>query len=90
MALLISYDLNGHERPGAYDAVKRVIERSAADYRRPLYSQWLVETAEPVSVWADRLIRAMDRDDRLLITRVQQPVQGWLDQATWDWLNARI
>jgi hypothetical protein len=39
MVLLISYDLNGHERPSAYADIRRVIEREATDFRRALYSQ---------------------------------------------------
>jgi hypothetical protein len=44
VVLLVSYDLNGRERPSSYSAVRQVIEPNAIDYRRPLYSQWFVET----------------------------------------------
>lgn len=44
MVLLISYDLNGHECPSCYGAVRRLIESRATASRRPLYSQWWVET----------------------------------------------
>lgn len=90
MVLLISYDLNRHERPAAYQRVREVIERNAIGARKPLYSQWLVETNESVATWSDRLQRVLDGDDKLLIVSVTQPVNGWLPQETWDWLNSRI
>jgi hypothetical protein len=50
MVLLISFDLNNHERPSSYAAVRAVIERHAASARKPLYSPWLVETADGVQI----------------------------------------
>jgi len=50
MVLLISYDLDNHERPSSYAAVRAVIERYAASARKPLYS--------------GRLGRTRDRDRR--------------------------
>lgn len=90
MVLLISYDLNGHERPVAYEAVRQVIESAARDFRRPLRSQWLVDTADSPDAWADRLYPVIDADDRLLICEVTSPNQGWLPNEIWIWLNARV
>lgn len=42
MVLLISYDLNGKERPSSYADVKGFIEANAISWARPLYSQWFV------------------------------------------------
>jgi hypothetical protein len=90
MVLMISYDLNGHERPAAYTAVKNAIENNATDWKRPLYSQWLVETTESSQAWADRLTPVIDQNDKLFITRIQQPYQGWLPKAIWEWLRPRL
>ena len=90
MVLLISYDLNGKERPSAYEAVKKKIEEGAADCRRPLYSQWLVETTASADQWFDHLKPVIDANDRLLIVRVQMPYSGWLDKEIWEWLSPRI
>lgn len=89
MVLLISYDLNGRERPSEYVAVKSAIERNAISYRKPLYSQWLVETNYSPDQWADMLLAVMDVGDRLLIVEVRWPYQGWLSDALWTWLDAR-
>jgi hypothetical protein len=90
MVLLISYDLKGHERPSAYQDVKRVIENNAIDYKRPLYSQWFVETSASVDTWADRLTKVIDSNDKLFICEVKGHTNGWLPKDVWEWLNARV
>jgi hypothetical protein len=55
MVLLISYDLVGAERPSSYAAVKNYIEKHADSSRRPLYSQWFVETGYSPRAWVDAL-----------------------------------
>lgn len=90
MILLISYDLNGRERPAAYETVKKAIESNSISSRRPLYSQWLVETTESPDTWSTRLKGVTDSNDSWFIVRVQRPYQGWLNQDIWDWLNPRV
>ncbi len=89
MVLLISYDLDGHERPSAYAAVKKRIEEGATSFRRPLYSQWLVETDASADRWFEHLKPVIDSNDRLLIVRVQGPYTGWLNKEIWEWLSPR-
>jgi hypothetical protein len=91
MVLLISYDLNGHERPAAYEAVKAYIEQHSTSSIRPLYSQWFVETMHSAQAWVDGLRKAklIDANDRLFVNEVLKPYQGSLDSADWAWLNAR-
>lgn len=90
MVLLISYDLTDGARPENYEAVRAVIEGSAISAERPLFSQWLVETDDDVSVWSQRLVGAISPNDRLLIVRITAPYQGWLPQETWNWLQQRL
>jgi hypothetical protein len=90
MVLLISYDLDGHERPSAYQAVKKRIEEAATSLRRPLYSQWLVETASSPDQWVEHLKPVIDSNDKLLVVRVQSPYQGWLPKEIWEWLSPRL
>lgn len=93
MVHLISYDLNGHERPAAYAEVKKAIESYARDFRRPLFSQWLVETSESPKQWSERLQAVIDGDDKLLIVRVHAGAGpgywGWLPAEIWPWLSAK-
>jgi hypothetical protein len=93
MVLLISYDLNGHERPSSYIAVKNYIEQHATSAIRPLYSQWFVETGYGPQAWVDALRdnNLIDSGDRLFICEIRRPYQGLLlTDPHWNWLNARI
>jgi hypothetical protein len=90
MVLLISYDLNGHERPSSYTAVRKVIEENSIDRRRPLYSQWFVETDQSPTWWRDALRRVTDPNDNLFICQVIRGSDGWFDKEIWTWLNARV
>jgi hypothetical protein len=90
MVLLISYDLNGHERPSAYAAVKAMIERHAPDHRKPLYSQWLVNTNDSVTTWQQRMRQVTDPNDYFFICRVTKENDGWLPKNVWEWLNALV
>jgi hypothetical protein len=92
MVLLISYDLNGHERPSSYRKVKDYIEQHSQSSIRPLYSQWFVETTASPHAWVDAMLKSeiIDHNDRLLICEVHEPAQGWLDESDWAWLSARM
>ena len=91
MILLISYDLNGHERPAAYARAKRYIEQHAESSIRPLYSQWFVQTDASAEQWVTALRDndIVDDNDYLFICTVRRPFQGWLEQTHWEWLNSR-
>jgi hypothetical protein len=92
MVLLISYDLNGHERPSSYTKVKNYIEKYAQAFTRPLYSQWFIETKSTPQQWTEALISngLIDKNDRLFICSVHTDYWGWLSKSDWDWLKARI
>lgn len=94
MVLLISYDLNGHERPAAYARVKKLIETGAGagNFVKPLYSQWLVDTQGTATTWREYLQQTggIDSNDRLLVTEVTRNWDGWLDQTVIDWVAARV
>jgi len=45
-------------------------------------------TADQVSAY---LRQKMDDDDRLFVSKLNSGQhQGWLSQAVWDWINARL
>lgn len=90
MILLVSYDLNGRERPASYAAVKEVIEKNCIAWAKPLYSQWFVETSSTPAWWSETLKLVMDANDRLFISQVVRGYSGWLNQEIWDWLNPRV
>lgn len=73
LVLLISYDLNQHERPQAYNDIRELIESNAIDSRRPLYSQWFVQTNEMPDAWSSRISEAADENDSWFVVQVQRP-----------------
>ena len=90
MVHLISYDLNGHERPAAYEHVKQVIEQHATAAYRVLYSQWLVETNQSSVAWWNALKEVVDRNDRVFICQVpNRACFGYLDAEAGEWLKQR-
>jgi hypothetical protein len=90
VVLMVSYDLNRHERPISYQAVHEAIKKNAISFKRPLYSQWFVETEGSVQAWSDLIAGVFDQDDSWFVVRVTSPYQGWLPAETWEWLAARV
>lgn len=90
MIIMISYDLNNHERPNAYTDISDMIKRNAKDWYKPLKSQWFVETTDSINIWNDRMIKICDKDDGWFIIQIKQPYTGWLSKKFWDWLRERI
>jgi len=90
MVLLISYDLNKYERPSAYAEVEAMLKKYAVSLRKPLYSQWFVETSDSVQTWHARMKDVTDDDDKWFILKVQSPNQGWFSGSIWDWLKERV
>jgi hypothetical protein len=89
MVLLISYDLNGQERPDSYTRVASKVKEKAVDWRRPLYSQWFVETTQDPASWVEWLKPLLDNNDRLFVDRITSARRGMLPQADWDWLKSK-
>lgn len=87
--LMISYDLNGNERPASYEQVRKMVEENAISAVKPLYSQWFVETEDDIEVWQQRMKEVTDKSDRWFIHPVTRPRKGWLGSSIWEWLNAR-
>jgi len=90
MVFLISYDLNGRERPSAYTAVREMIERESISWARPLYSQWFVETRDSTATWQERMKTVTDRNDCWFICQVTRGYKGWLHKDIWPWLDVRV
>jgi hypothetical protein len=92
MVLLISYDLNGRERPAAYARVKKYIEDHSDGSIKPLYSQWFVRTEYTPEAWVDALRDngIVDSNDSLFVCKVTNPNQGQLLQKHWAWLRANL
>lgn len=85
MMFLISYDLNksGQNYDALYEHIKK-----APDWCHLLESVWLISTNESLTQWREKLMKVMDKNDRLFIVDItRQSTEGWLIQETWDWIN---
>jgi hypothetical protein len=86
-AFHVSYDLR---QPGqAYSTLIQEIERSPG-YLKMLQSHWIVVTNETLEQLNARLVAKIDRSDRLSVSYAFRPMNGWLEQAKWDWINRNV
>ncbi|WP_460841144.1 hypothetical protein [Nocardioides marmoraquaticus] len=70
--------------------MKKMIAKHAIDYKKPLYSQWFIETDDSVQVWHDRMKEVADTDDNWFIFKIgRSNRQGWLNRNVWTWLKER-
>lgn len=60
------------------------ITKHATSYKKPLYSQWFVETREEPRAWYDRLKPVIDAGDNRFVCRVQVPWIGWFGKSNKD------
>lgn len=93
MVLLISYDLNKHERPSAYQKVEKMIADHAGsgNFTKALYSQWLVDTSDSATLWSERMKAVTDENDLWLVSKLNHgEYSGWLNTTTVDWLDSHI
>ncbi|EPX62536.1 hypothetical protein D187_008724 [Cystobacter fuscus DSM 2262] len=89
---MLCYDLNQFEPSRSYDVVRTFIERHAISWRRPLMSQWFVETCDTPEAWADALKLFTDENDRYFVCRIHTGMSdfaGYLDKEICDWLRSR-
>jgi len=66
-----------------------MIETHAISCKKPLYSQWFIETNDSIQAWHDRMKEVTDDNDNWFIVTVTRPRQGWFSTSIWDWLNER-
>lgn len=52
--------------------------------------RWISTSSTATQIDAD-LRQKLDNNDRLFVSKLNRSEhQGWLNQATWDWINARL
>ncbi|WNG24130.1 hypothetical protein F0U62_08910 [Cystobacter fuscus] len=82
---MISYDLIGpdsweskfmflgpkeRDPKKVYDDLEQFIKANATEARRPLKSQWFVETKETPNWWTTKLMKILGHNDRLFVCRI--------------------
>ncbi|MDN3412952.1 MULTISPECIES: hypothetical protein [unclassified Pseudoalteromonas] len=83
----VTYDLNksGQNYSALYDEIKL-----SSGWCHALDSVWLISTTENAKQLSDRLRKKIDDNDDLLVIKVTRDYAGWLDKATWDWINKHV
>jgi len=80
----VSYDLNN---PGQnYETLIEEIKKSPG-YCKILKSTWLISTSEDARQLGERLLKKMDENDSLFVSKVDRDHYGWLPQSVWDWVK---
>ena len=90
---VVSYDLRDNESAEAYDRVFRAL-KTAADWCRPLFSFWIIETPRPPSqvIAGLRSVGAIDENDGIVVLEITGAgdFRRVIDSDVVAWLNTRI
>lgn len=85
---VVSYDLNNQKNyPALYDAIK-----SFGTWCHPMDSTWLVASEWSAVQVRNHIWAAMDKDDTLLVTKVQKGDSAWVgvSDAAAEWFQANL
>lgn len=83
----VSYDLN---QPGQnYARLEKAIKASYS-WNHVLKSTWLVWTGESYLTLQARLNQAIDKTDRLFLSRVTSENGGFMNTPVWEWIKSRL
>jgi len=90
MVLLITYDLN--KEPKDYDKLFRAISELGLTRRDPdLDSVWFVSTSYNLKTCYDHLKKAIDNNDRLMITKLNRgEYEYWLSADVAYWISSQL
>jgi hypothetical protein len=79
----VSYDLN---TPGQnYKKLEEEIQKSPG-YWHLLGSTWLIVTTESAATLSQRLIKVIDTNDRILVSRITAEHHGYLKKEVWEFI----
>ena len=84
---MISYDLNSPTRN------RTLVEndiKSLGTWCKYVSTTFLVRSYKSINEVRNVAIRNLDGNDRMIICKVQKPIEGWLPNENWNWINANI
>jgi len=84
---MISYDLNSptKNRTAVEDSIK-----SLGNWCRYVSTTFLVSSRKNIDEVQSIVTNNLDSNDYMIISKVQKPIKGWLDQKQWDWIHENI
>ena len=85
MVYLITYDLNAPRQD--YQTLFSAIEQISNGYTRCLKSVWLINTNLNADQIVQRLLRYIDENDRLFVTKVTSDFQAQLPNEQCKWIQ---
>lgn len=84
--LLLTLDLKGPS--GSYAPLYEAIKRQGSWWHY-LNWTWLLQTVNSPDQIVAELSPHLQTADRLFVTPVTRPYQGWLPKDAWAWINER-
>ena len=90
---LVTWNINkeGKQYNASRAALIKRIDTYTNKQDAGLESVRFISTTDSASAVSDDLLKALDNDDRLMVTRlVSGEHQGWLMEATWQWIDERL
>jgi len=87
MTYLITYDLNkpNQNHSSLYEAIK-----SLGSWAHFMDSTWFVDTDYSSEQIRDELLKVMDSDDSLFITKISSYSGSLLHKEAWPWLSEHV
>lgn len=90
---VVTWNINRNK--SNYNAIREAFLKLVSTYQSKadsgLETIRFISTTESADTISAKLRKALDDNDRLLVSRMNSGQhQGWLDQETWDWINARL
>lgn len=86
--LIVVYELHKELTSEDYKQVLNVIK--SYDYMKIGGSEYCIYTNDSPQTVSDKLTPHFEADDRLLVIKVINPKQGWLQEDQWKWLSERL
>jgi len=84
---MISYDL--HSPTNNREKVERDIE-SLGPWCKYVSTTYLVTTSSNLDSISAIAIRNLDSNDRMVISKVEKPIKGWLSDRQWNWIKKNL
>ena len=84
---MISYDLHSPtiNRTLVEDSIK-----SIGSWCKYVSTTFLVKIYKSISEITDIATSKLDSNDKMIVCKVDKPIQGWLTKDNWDWIKSNM